>query len=172
MQVILIGYRGTGKSTVALLVAESLGLSWIDADDEIESRAGCTIKEIFAQDGEAAFRDLEQQVVADLVERDAIVIAMGGGAILREANRQAMAKAAGGVVWLQASVDSVYKRVTGDSTTGARRPQLSGLSDYAEIEDLMKKRQPLYRECADWEVATDAKTPPQIANEIVSLLVD
>jgi shikimate kinase len=171
MQIILIGYRGTGKSTVASIIANLLDLTWIDADDEIEARAGCTIKEIFASDGEAFFRDLEQQVVADLVTRDSIVIAMGGGAVLRETNRQAMEEATGAVVWLQASADLVYKRITGDTATSARRPQLTGLSDYAEIEDLMKKRQPLYQECADWEVITDGKTPHQVASEIVSLVV-
>ena len=76
----------------------------------------------------------------------------------------------GKVFWLTASVDTLYQRITGDSATGQRRPQLTGLNDYAEIEDLMKKRQPLYQECADWEVDTEGKTPDQVASEIVSLL--
>ena len=90
MNVTLIGYRATGKTTLAKLLAGRLGWDWIDADSEIERRAGKTIAMIFSEDGEPAFRDLEAEVVADLCGRDRLVLAVGGGAPLREASRRAM----------------------------------------------------------------------------------
>src|SRR5262245_55571035 len=96
----LIGYRGTGKTTVAKLVAERLGWRWKDADDVLESRAGMSIKDIFAQGGEAAFRDWETSVVQDLTQLDQTVLALGGGVVLRPANREAIRR--GWVVWLTA----------------------------------------------------------------------
>jgi shikimate kinase len=86
----LIGYRGTGKSTVARHLALRLGWVWVDADVEVELRAGKSIAAIFADDGEAAFRNLESVVVADLCRRQRAVLALGGGAVLREANRAAI----------------------------------------------------------------------------------
>src|SRR4029079_3154262 len=96
--VFLIGYRGTWKSTIAPLLAERLSYDWIDADDELELRAGKSIAQIFADDGEGEFRDLETQIFAELSRRSRAVVALGGGAILREANRAAI-RAAGPVVW-------------------------------------------------------------------------
>src|SRR3954468_2686596 len=101
MNVFLIGYRGSGKSTVAVALSERLGWPWIDADAELERRAGKTIKQIFDEHGEQAFRDLESAVVDDLVRRDRHIIALGGGAILRETNRQALS-GRGPIVWLKA----------------------------------------------------------------------
>src|SRR5690348_4091507 len=96
---VLIGYRGTGKTTVAQLLALRLGWDWIDADVELELRAGKSIAAMFADDGEPAFRELETQVLADLVRREKAVIAAGGGAVMKDANRAALALA-GCVVWL------------------------------------------------------------------------
>ena len=90
MNLVLIGLRGTGKTTVARLIAERLGWPWFDADAEIEARAGKSIAEIFAAEGEPAFRDRESQVVADLAQRDHSVLALGGGAVMRPANREAI----------------------------------------------------------------------------------
>src|SRR5688572_10466805 len=101
MNIFLIGYRGSGKSTVAQHAAKLLGWPWLDADAVLEVRAGKSIRQIFADEGEGAFRDLESAVVADLAGSDEHVIALGGGAILREENRQALA-GRGLVVWLQA----------------------------------------------------------------------
>ena len=90
MLLTLIGYRATGKTTLAKLLAQQLGCEWLDADDEIERRAGKSIAQIFAEDGEPAFRDLEAQVIADLCGRERLVLAAGGGAPLREESRRAM----------------------------------------------------------------------------------
>lgn len=165
----LIGYRGTGKTTVARALAKRLGCEFIDADDEIERRAGKTIAAIFAEDGEAAFRDLEAQVVADLCRRTKLVVAPGGGAVLREATCDAM-RAAGPVVWLTASVDTIAARLAADEATRTRRPNLTAVSGRAEIEAVLAQRTPIYRVCATLVVDTEGKTPAEVADEIIANL--
>ena len=88
MNLSLIGYRGAGKTTIAARLAERLGWAWLDADDELEERAGRTIADIFAADGETAFRDLEAEIAAELSGRADVVLAWGGGVVLREENRR------------------------------------------------------------------------------------
>src|SRR5262245_25645065 len=104
--VCLIGYRGTGKTTVAQLLSERIGWNWIDADAALEQRAGQSIREIFQQHGEKAFRDLETETVLDLTQRERLVIALGGGAILREQNFRAIRR--GLVIWLQADPSTIW----------------------------------------------------------------
>jgi shikimate kinase len=166
--VMLIGYRGTGKSTVARLLAERLGWAWIDADDEIERRAGRTIREIFAIGGEVAFRGWESQVVEDLSRRRHSVVALGGGAVLRHENRAWIRE--GWVVWLTAPAETVLARVAADPATASRRPNLTVSGGLAEIQQLLIVREPLYRECADCVVNTVDKTPEQVTGEIVCFL--
>jgi len=165
MNVFLIGYRGTGKSTVSRLVAERWGRAWVDADEWLERKAGRTIREIFASDGETAFRDLETEVVVELAARDETVIALGGGAILRETNRTAI-RGRGLVVWLQASAPVLASRLQHDPSTGERRPALTSLSGLAEIEQLLAVREPLYRLCADLVIDTEDREPADVADEI------
>ena len=117
-------------------LARRLGCDWVDADDEIERRAGKTIAPIFAEDGEAAFRDLEATVVGELCRRRRAVIALGGGAVLREANRQAI-RAAGPVVWLTASVDTILERLAADESTASRRPNLTTAGGRTEVERVL-----------------------------------
>jgi shikimate kinase len=169
-RILLIGYRGTGKSTVARRLARDLGYEALDADDEIEARAGCTIAELFATSGEAAFRDLEEEVVADLCRREHVVIALGGGAVLRAANRAAIRASGGPVVWLTAIPETIRARVTADGSTSSRRPNLTTVGGLAEIEKLLKARLPLYRECATLVVDTEGKPPEKIAAEILAQL--
>jgi shikimate kinase len=166
MLLTLIGYRATGKTTLARLLAERLGWDWIDADVEIERRAGKSIAQIFADDGEPAFRDLEAAVIADLCRRERLVLAAGGGASLRAENRQAM-RAAGKVVWLTARPETILARMTGDVTTAARRPSLTDRAPLEEITQLLQKREPVYRESADWVVDTEGRTPRELVEEIV-----
>ncbi|NLX95738.1 MAG: shikimate kinase [Rhodopirellula sp.] len=166
MTVTLIGYRATGKTTLAKLLAERLGWDWIDADVEVERAAGKSIAAIFAEDGEPAFRDLEARVTADLCRQPRLVLASGGGAVLRPETREAM-RAAGAVVWLKASAETIHARMTGDATTADRRPNLTNQGGLAEIVDLLNRREAIYRETADLELDTDRKTPEQLANEIL-----
>jgi shikimate kinase len=162
----LIGYRATGKTTLAQLVAQRLGWDWIDADVEIERRAGKTIARIFAEDGEPAFRDLEAAVIADLCGRDRLVLAAGGGAPMRAESRQAM-RAGGKVVWLTARPETIFTRMFGDATTAARRPSLTGKDPLAEIVELLERREPTYREAADFVVDTEGRTPDELAVNIL-----
>ncbi len=165
----LIGYRATGKTTLARLLAERLGWDWIDADVEIERVSGKTIAEIFAEDGEPVFRETEARVIADLTGRSKLVIAAGGGAPLREESRKAM-RAGGPVVWLQALPETVHARMTGDATTVSRRPNLTDRGPLDEIMHVMSVREPIYRETAHVEVDTEGKAPEALADEILGLV--
>jgi shikimate kinase len=165
----LIGYRGTGKTTVAQVLARHFGWDWVDADVEVELRAGKSIAAIFADDGEAVFRDFEAAAVAELCARERTVVALGGGAVLREENRQAIQKCRG-VVWLRASVETLADRIAGDPTTAARRPNLTNHGGRTEIEALLAKRTPFYRACATLEVDTDNKDPAEIVDEILQAI--
>ena len=164
MVITLIGYRGSGKSTVAQELARRLGWDWIDADAAIEQAAGKTIREIFADEGEAGFRHHERLTLAALLSRDRLIVAAGGGAILNADTRRDM-KAAGPVVWLQASVSVLEQRIADDPTTAGRRPNLAG-GGTEEITRLLAEREPLYRDCASHNVFTDNLSVAEIAERI------
>lgn len=169
MVITLIGYRGSGKSTVARPLAARLGWTSADADDVIEQIAGRTIREIFAADGEAGFRLRERDAICSLLVQDRLVLAAGGGAILN-AETRADFKAAGPVVWLRASLPTLVARIGGDASTADRRPSLigGGVGVAAEIETLLQVREPLYRETASCIIDTDGLT----AEEIVARILD
>jgi len=169
MTITLIGYRGTGKSCVAQLLAQQLGLTAVDADAVIEQRAGQTIRQIFAEQGEPGFRARERDVMAELLRRDGIVIAAGGGAVLNEVTRREMS-AAGPVIWLQASPATIAQRMADDASTRDRRPALTAADPLQEIVTLLAVREPLYRETASVTVATDGRTIDSIVQEIVAQL--
>ena len=118
--IVLIGYRGTGKTSVARELATRLDRPWFDADEELERTAGKSIAEIFAEGGEPAFRDWESLVVTRLAEQRGVILATGGGAILRAENRAALARH-GRMVWLQASPETIHARIQADAATAARR---------------------------------------------------
>jgi shikimate kinase len=167
MSLVLIGYRATGKTTLARHLAQRLGWEWIDADVEIELRAGKSIARIFAEQGEPAFRDLEAAVIADLCGRRQVVVAAGGGAPLREESRRAM-RDCGSVVWLTAPPETILARMTGDATTADRRPSLTNRPPLEEIIQLLSRREPIYRETAHLIVDTDGKPLEQLTDEILA----
>jgi shikimate kinase len=164
MNLLLIGYRGTGKTTVAKLLAERLGWNWLDADAELERRSRQTIAQLFQQYGEPHFRDLESNVLKDLVNRDSWVLALGGGVVGREENRRRL-KAAGTVIWLQADPETIFQRITADATTAQRRPALS-VGGLDEVRELLAARTPLYAQCADLIIDTTGKLPDEVAEQI------
>lgn len=166
----LIGYRATGKTTLAQPLAERLGWSSVDADVELERRAGRTIREIFDTDGESGFRRLERETLIDLLSRDRLVIAAGGGAILDPDTRRDF-KSAGPVVWLQASVDTIERRLYGDETTTQRRPNLTAVGGREEIERLLNDREPIYQELADLVIQTDSPLPGHTEAPTIDQLV-
>ena len=166
MNLTLIGYRATGKTTLARLLAKRLGWDWIDADVEIERLAEKSIAKIFTEDGEPVFRDIEARVIAGLMDRSNLVIAAGGGAPLRAESRAAM-RAGGRVVWLQASAETIHARMTGDETTATRRPSLTGRGPLDEIVHVMSVREPIYRETAHVKIDTEGKSPESLVDEIL-----
>jgi shikimate kinase len=166
MVVTLIGYRGCGKSSVGRLLAERLGWPYTDADEEIERLSKQTIRQIFAERGELAFRDLEEETIARLLESEELILAAGGGAVLRELTRQRM-KSAGPVVWLTASPETLIERIGKDETTAQRRPDLTSQGGLAEIRTLLEQRTPLYRSAADLQIDTEGLSPDEIADNLI-----
>ncbi len=162
----LIGYRGAGKTTVGRLLAARVGWDFIDADALLESQCGKTIKEIFASEGEPAFRDKESQILGELCRRQRHVVSTGGGIILREENRRRLGES-GYVIWLKASIAGIAARIEADPTTAARRPNLSG-GGVAEIEEQLRIREPYYRGCADLEIDTEGQSPEAIVEAILN----
>lgn len=165
MNLALIGYRGTGKSHVAQRLAARLGWPALDADDAIELRAGRSIATIFAELKEQGFRDLETAVVRELTKADRQVLAMGGGVVLRDENRQCLAERCY-TVWLTASPEQIAQRLMGDVSTTARRPSLTGKSTIDEIAEVLAHRLPLYQACADLTVSTDDLTAEEVAESV------
>jgi shikimate kinase len=167
--VMLIGYRGTGKSTVARLLAEKLGWTWADADQCLEERHGRTIAEIFRDEGETGFRDKETALLAELCSRRHQVLATGGGAILQGGNRELLRRS-GMVVWLRADPETIWSRLQADAQTAKRRPALTQQGGREEIEALLAAREPLYRECADLIVDTGQREPAEVVAQIATEL--
>ncbi|MFN7731417.1 MAG: shikimate kinase, partial [Pirellula sp.] len=148
--VFLIGYRGSGKSTLGRGLASSVNRPFIDSDHWIEEQSGCSIPDLFTQQGEPAFRDWETralETICDARTPDSIV-SLGGGAILRERHRNWI-REHGHAVWLVASPGTLAKRIEQDIASGRSRPSLTSLGTLREIETVLAQREPLYRETAD-----------------------
>jgi len=167
--IVLIGYRGVGKTSVARELSARLDRPWFDADEEVERVAGHTIAEIFAAEGEAAFRDWESQIIARLAERRGAILSTGGGAILRAENCEALSRH-GRVVWLQAEPETIHARIQADAVTAARRPSLTRLGELDEIRALLAARGPIYAALAEVTIDTEGKTVAALADEIVAAL--
>jgi shikimate kinase len=166
MNVVLIGYRGTGKTSVAAQLAQQLGLEAVHLDAEIERRAGRSIPEMVAELGWPGFRDLEEAVVRDSAARQGVVLDCGGGVVEREANFDVLRRS-GPVVWLRASVPVIVQRIAGDS----QRPSLTGTRSFTdEVAEVLARRTPLYQRLAHYEVDTDGRSIDQIAQDIVRIL--
>ncbi len=164
----LVGYRCTGKTTVARLVAERLGWRWLDADAVLEERAGRTVREVFAEEGEAGFRRRESAALEELCRRPGHVIATGGGVVLAAANRDRL-RAAGRVVWLTADAETIWRRLQADAATTERRPNLT-VGGLEEVRALLRQREPLYRACADHQVETAGRSPGEVAEAVLVAL--
>ena len=162
---VLVGLPGSGKSTVGRGLARRVGLPFVDSDHVIEQRLGCSIRDFFAREGESAFRDLEQQVLADLAAGPACVLATGGGSVLRAANRDTL-RAAGHVVYLRASPDELWRRLRNDT----KRPLLQVADPQKALRDLYAKRDPLYREVAEFIVDTGRPSVSTLVNMVMMQL--
>jgi shikimate kinase len=163
----LIGYRGSGKSSVGKRLATRLARPFFDSDEWIEQRANKSIRAIFAEDGEPVFRDIEAQVLHELSQQTVpSVLSLGGGAILRATNRDVI-RAAGRCVWLTATPDRLASRIASDALTSERRPSLTSANVLDEISRVLSERQPLYAAAADIQISTDEKAIESIVEEIV-----
>jgi shikimate kinase len=160
----LIGYRGAGKSTVARLLAETLGWPCVDMDQLLESRSGLSIREIFAAEGEAGFRLREAALLEEISRLGRHVVATGGGVVLSSSNRRLL-RGSGRAVWLTADSRTSWQRLQGDPATPDRRPNLT-VGGPEEIEELLKTREPYYRECADCTVETAGRSAAEVASLI------
>ena len=166
MNIVLMGYRGTGKSTVGRLLAARLGRELVSTDAEIIKGAQHSIPEIVAQKGWEYFRDLESDICREFAGRDQLVIDTGGGAILRAQNVEALKKN-GTVFWLTASVETIVKRIGGDN----QRPSLTGTKSFVdEIQDVLRERTPKYQAAADHTIATDNRSVNQLVEAILALI--
>lgn len=161
----LIGPMGAGKSTIGKQLAKELRLEFFDADQEIELRTGADIAWIFDMEGEDGFRKREAAVIDELTQRQGIVLATGGGAVLNAESRNRLA-ARGTVVYLYATVEQQMCRTLRDK----RRPLLQTTTPESTLKDLMAQRDPLYREVADVIVTTDSRTVRSVSAEVVRLL--
>jgi len=157
--IILIGFMGVGKSTIANGLAKSLGFDVLDTDKMIEDRQSRSINEIFANEGEQTFREMESVILNDLVaSTDHSVISTGGGIVIREENIKVL-RSMGVVFWLDAGVDSILDRVTGNRD----RPLLRTEDPRETIQNLLSEREPLYENCADERIQTDDLSVDEIS---------
>jgi shikimate kinase len=161
----LVGMPGSGKSTVGRQLSRRLQLPFFDSDHVIEQRLGCSIREYFEREGEAAFRDLEEQVLGELAAGPDAVVATGGGAVLREANRAGM-RQGGKVIYLRSSPEELYRRLRHDT----QRPLLQVADPMAKLRTLYAERDPLYRETAHFQIETGRPSVPTLVNMIAMQL--
>ena len=165
--IFIIGFMGSGKTTIAKKIKQITKMQFIDMDQEIVNRVGMSIPDIFKNKGEVFFRNLETNLLKEIQNKEGVVVSCGGGVVLKEENIVEMRKA-GTVVLLKASPETVYRRVS----QGTNRPILNGNMNRKYIKDLMKVRQEQYQRAAHIVVITDKKVVRQISQEIIELVKD
>jgi len=166
MNLILIGYRGTGKSTVGKILAERLGRELVSTDAEIIRRVRLSVPDIVQRFGWDHFRDLESEVCRELAGKDELIIDSGGGAILRQQNVDCLKKN-GVLIWLTATVRTIADRLGGDT----QRPSLTGTKSFTEeVEEVLRERQPKYKAAANHMIETDGRSVIEVAEAILALV--
>jgi shikimate kinase len=154
MNIYLIGYRCTGKTSVGRLLAEALGMAFEDMDDRIAAESGMSISEMVKGRGWDFFRQKEASLLKEISARDNQVVSTGGGVVLRAENRRAI-RGSGVAVWLTAKPATIMRRMLGDSSSGEFRPALTDDTQAGEIQETLRQRLPLYAQLADYALATD-----------------
>lgn len=168
MRIVLVGYRGTGKSTVGRILGRTLSWEVLSSDAEISARAGKSIPEIVEAHGWEVFRDLEEETIRDLVHRTHVVLDCGGGVVERRTNIDRLLDA-GPVVWLSAPPSVIVERIANNN----QRPSLTGTKSFTdEVEEVLQRRGPLYDRVSDYRVETEGKVPEEIALEVMEMVAD
>ncbi|MBD5135712.1 MAG: shikimate kinase [Lachnospiraceae bacterium] len=163
--IMLIGFMGTGKTTVSRELSKSMNIKEVDMDSYIVKREGMSINDIFDNKGEEYFRNVETECLKEIQKEKGRIVSCGGGAVLKDENVKYM-KDGGVIVLLTATPETVYNRVK----NGKERPILNGHMNVEYISELMEKRKQRYLDVADIKIVTDGKTPVNICNEIVQSL--
>jgi shikimate kinase len=167
--IVLMGYRCTGKTSVGGVLAQALERRFVDTDAMIQETLGSSIEEIVARNGWEGFRGMEHKLIEGFAQTDNLVIATGGGAVMDERNIENL-KRNGWVVWLKGSVDALARRMREARDNGLQRPSLTGLDPVDEIGQVLRLREPLYRRAADLEVDTSDLGPEEVAGSILKAL--
>jgi shikimate kinase len=171
MSVVLIGYRGSGKTTIGRLLAERLGKSFADCDDLIVKQAGKSIREIFADGGEETFRKLESLVIGELAKRKDTVLALGGGAMTREENRKTLADSGHRIIYLRCEPGELLRRIQADPATSDNRPNLTNLGGgMEEIQSLLSRREPIYKAAMSAELDVTNLSPTEVVERLARMI--
>lgn len=165
VRIALIGLPGSGKSTIGRQLARRLGLPFLDTDQLIEQRLGCSIREYFEREGESSFRDIEQAIIDEVTLTHAGVISTGGGSVLRPANREHLHQRSQ-VVYLRSSPEEIFRRLRHDTN----RPLLQVEDPLSRLRDLYEVRDPLYRETAHFVVEIGRPSAASLLNMVVMQL--
>jgi len=166
MNIVLIGYRGTGKTAVGKALSKRLGRPFCDADAYLEQKLGRTISDVVAAEGWAFFRAREKEVIGEIAAKDGCVIATGGGAVMDRDNVTRL-RSKGVFVLLKADTDTIIERIQGDQMSSQQRPKLLEGDIYEETERLLKERMPVYEEVADFSVDTSMLAIDEVVERIV-----
>ncbi|MBT6919879.1 MAG: shikimate kinase, partial [Planctomycetaceae bacterium] len=170
VRLILVGYRASGKTTIAEGVSRYFDCPVIDADEVFEQKHACDVGAFIQERGEPSFRDEETLVLRELLRVSDGVLSTGGGVVLREENRRIIRNARVPVVWVSASVAETRQRLALDATTASRRPPLAGEDVYSEVEQSLAEREAYYDEVAGVHIATDGETVSAIVEKVVKWL--
>ena len=169
MNIVLIGYRGAGKSSIGRALAQRLGKLFVDTDTIVQERAGRSIRQIFEEQGERVFREHEARAVQAACLHENAVISVGGGAIMNPDNA-ARLRDAGRIVWLRAAADVLWQRICGDEASGTQRPRLTPKGGLQEIVHKLAEREPVYKSLADQIVDTDRLSIEAAVSHIIQSL--
>jgi shikimate kinase len=169
MNIVLIGYRGSGKTSVGRKLAQKLWLEFVDTDALIEQRTGKSIRELFEKEGEAGFREYEAAVIREVTARDQLVIAVGGGAVTRPENVEALKKT-GRIIWLRAQAETMHARIEADVARGLVRPNLTHDGGLEEVRRLSESREGLYQSAADVTLEVTHLSVDEAAMRLISMV--
>jgi shikimate kinase len=169
MNIVLIGYRGAGKSTVGKMLAARAGRTFVDTDERVERQCGSSIGDIVQSKGWQHFRNLEKGVIEEICRGDELIIAPGGGAVLDPANVRALKKD-GILIWLKADAEVLGRRINQDPHTPASRPSLTGKGTLEDLQEVLVMRNPFYAAAADVQVDTSALSLEETAEKVWSIV--